>query len=306
MTFLRQERRVQRSVKPRPGFRPGGHENARGAADGAPISGEQASDPQRRSRKRRASPRRRFVRVALAFLAAFLILVSWSVGHALTMPGGGTVSDRLAEWARDHYLGPVVTFGEWLTYQPPKVGGKPSFALTGPGAAPATAPKGTHKQRSVVGLLRAAGIAKSLAGKPLRGEGPMAGAGHRPRGARDLRHLPAVQQRVHVLRGRYRLDQPEPGPVPAPPGFRGPGARQRGRPSPRYSRHPHRTARHVQQRVQDRSSGGGFYLNGATSGQLTSGAASVVYYRDGASRSEPGARPCAWARTCWGYGRTCS
>ena len=45
------------------------------------------------------------------------------------MPGGGTVSERWAEWARDHYLGPVVTFGEWVSYQPPKVGGKPRFAL---------------------------------------------------------------------------------------------------------------------------------------------------------------------------------
>ena len=58
-------------------------------------------------------------------MAAFLLVVSWSVGHALTMPGGGSASERLAEWARDHYLGPAVTFGEWLTYQPPKVGGKP-------------------------------------------------------------------------------------------------------------------------------------------------------------------------------------
>jgi len=28
-----------------------------------------------------------------------------------------------------HYLGPVVTFGEWLSYQPPKAGGRPSFSL---------------------------------------------------------------------------------------------------------------------------------------------------------------------------------
>ena len=80
--------------------------------------------------------------------------ISWSVGHALTMPGGGTLSERLAEWARDHYLGPVVTLGEWLTYQPPKVGGKPSFALTGPSATAAAArrrttrrPSSTHRHR---------------------------------------------------------------------------------------------------------------------------------------------------------------
>ena len=78
----------------------------------------------------------------LAVLAVFLLLVSWSVGNALTVPGGGTVSERLAEWARDHYLGPLVTFGEWLSYQSPKVGGKPSFSLTGPGIRAAAAPRG--------------------------------------------------------------------------------------------------------------------------------------------------------------------
>jgi hypothetical protein len=79
------------------------------------------------------------VRIPLALLAAFFLVVGWSVGHALTVPGGGTVSDRLAEWARDHYLGPLVTLGEYLTYQPPKVGGKPSFSLAGPGAGPGAA-----------------------------------------------------------------------------------------------------------------------------------------------------------------------
>ena len=55
--------------------------------------------------------------------------VGFSVGQALAAPGGGSMSTTLAEWARDHYLGPVVTFGEWLTYSPPKVGGKPGFSL---------------------------------------------------------------------------------------------------------------------------------------------------------------------------------
>ena len=72
----------------------------------------------------------------MALLLAFVIWLGWSVGHALTYPGGGTVSERLAEWARDHYLGPLVTFGEWVSYKPPKVGGKPTFALTGPSAGP--------------------------------------------------------------------------------------------------------------------------------------------------------------------------
>src|SRR5262249_26215761 len=64
----------------------------------------------RSGRKRRPLRHRRWAQVTAAVLAAFLITVSWSVGHALTAPGGGNLSTRLAEWARDHYLGPLVTF----------------------------------------------------------------------------------------------------------------------------------------------------------------------------------------------------
>src|SRR5215471_12430311 len=80
-------------------------------------------------------PRRRWSRITAAVLIVALVPVSWSVGHALTMTGGGSVSARLAEWARDHGLNPLVTLGEEITYQPPKRGGKPGVPLTGPTAA---------------------------------------------------------------------------------------------------------------------------------------------------------------------------
>jgi Phosphodiester glycosidase len=221
------------------------------------------------------------VRIALAFLAAFLILVSWSVGHALTMPGGGTVSDRLAEWARDHYLGPVVTFGEWLTYQPPKVGGKPSFALTGPGAAPATAPKGTHKRRSVVGSFAPPASLKSLAGKPLRGEGQwrvlVTAHGEPAIYGTYLRSssvytsyvagIASINQSLVRFQLRPGSEDPGPGPWKAQPDIQA-GSRTG-------------LLATFNNGFKIASSGGGFYLNGAASGQLTSGAASVVYYRDG-------------------------
>jgi hypothetical protein len=69
--------------------------------------------------------RHRVIRAGLALIAVLCCWAAFSVEQALTAPGGGSVSSRLAEWARDHYLGPVVTFGEWLTYSPPKVGGTP-------------------------------------------------------------------------------------------------------------------------------------------------------------------------------------
>ena len=108
-----------------------------------PAAGAAPRGPHRRSRRgwfRRLRARRWF-QVVMALLLAFVIWLGWSVGHALTYPGGGTVSERLAEWARDHYLGPLVTFGEWVSYKPPKVGGKPSFALTGPSAGPVSGRK---------------------------------------------------------------------------------------------------------------------------------------------------------------------
>ena len=75
------------------------------------------------------------MRVIVALVAVLCCWLAFSIGQALTAPGGGSVSSKLAEWARDHYLGPVVTFGEWLTYSPPKVGGKPSFSFVVPKGA---------------------------------------------------------------------------------------------------------------------------------------------------------------------------
>ena len=92
----------------------------------------------RRGRIRRLA-RHPAVRALAGLLLAGFCWLSFSVGQALTAPDGGSVSARLAEWARDHYLGPVVTFGEWLTYQPPAVGGKPPFSLAAPSAKPTLA-----------------------------------------------------------------------------------------------------------------------------------------------------------------------
>ena len=44
---------------------------------------------------------RLWVRITAAGLTALLLVVAWSVGHALTVPGGGSVSERLSEWAGD-------------------------------------------------------------------------------------------------------------------------------------------------------------------------------------------------------------
>src|SRR5260221_11345004 len=86
------------------------------------------------------------LRVITAALAVFVLITGWSIGHALSVPGGGTFSQRVAEWARNHSLGPVVTFGEWLTYSGPKKGGNPGVSFDKLGG------KGGPKRRHYHGL----------------------------------------------------------------------------------------------------------------------------------------------------------
>jgi hypothetical protein len=226
---------------------------------------------------------RRGTRIVLGVVVVFFCLVGWSMSHALTAAGGGTASDRVAEWARDHYLGPLVTLGEWITYQPPRVGGRPSFKLTAPGSA--QLPAGNRAAARVWQGRRVTPVfparLASPAGRPLAGEGLWRVLG-------SVSGIPAVfgtylrPDRVHTsyAEGIVSMDQrlvrfqlhpgaQDPGPgswqVPAriPPGSRtGLLATFNGG-------------------FKIASARGGFYLNGVTRGTLQRGAASMVYYRDG-------------------------
>jgi len=231
---------------------------------------------QRRRRHRiRRLLRLRTVRVILALLAVVCCWLAFSVGQALAAPGGGSASAKLAEWARDHYLGPVVTFGEWLTYNPPKVGGKPSFSLAVPSAGPAQYARVRGFQPIIPPRLN------SPAGAPLPGEGvwrvletvnsepAIFGTFLRP----DKVHtsyvagIVSMDQRLVSFQLRPGAEDPGPGNWHAqpwiPPGTRtGLLATFNGG-------------------FKLDTSGGGFYLNGVTRGTLTKGAASVVYYRNG-------------------------
>jgi hypothetical protein len=184
------------------------------------------------------------------------------------------MSQRLAEWARDHYLGPVVTFGEWLTYQPPKVGGKPSFALTGPSAAAA------KKLPKVVRYPPPAQLA-AMAGKPLAGEGvwrvlatahgqaAIYGTYLRPSNIYTSYVAGVVSMNQNLVRFELRpgIEDPGPGNWHAS-SYIPPGTRQG-------------LLATFNSGFKISSSDGGFYLNGVTRGTLTPGVASVVYYRDG-------------------------
>jgi hypothetical protein len=218
--------------------------------------------------------------VASAIIVA-LIPTGWSIGHALTMPGGGTFSERMAEWARDHYLGYLVTLGEELTYQAPKRGGKPSFALTGPSTAVRARPHASPGRSTPAPADPPPASLSSMAGRPLKGEGQwrVLGAvdgqpaiwGTYLRASRVYSSYVAgiVSMNQNLLRFQLRPGAEDPGPGNwhaadyIPPGTR------RG------------LLATFNSGFKIASSGGGFYLNGVTSGALTRGVASEVYYRDG-------------------------
>ena len=242
-----------------------------------------ARPPVRRRRRRNWAPhwpRRLWSRLTLTVLIVLLVPLSWSVGHALTMPGGGSISERLAEWARDHYLGPVVTFGEWLTYQAPAKGGKPAFAFTG---RPSAAPGRAHHlhNKALAALLAPPPRLTSMAGKPLPGEGvwrvlgtvngqpAIYGTYLRPSSIYTSYAAGIALMNQSLLRFELRPGTEDPGPGRwKAQSYIAPGTR-RG------------LLATFNSGFKISVSGGGFFLNGATRGTLTPGVASVVYYRDG-------------------------
>ena len=232
--------------------------------------------PGRRRRLRRLAARRS-VRLILTAVAILLCWVAWSAGQALTAPGNASVAARIAEWARSHYLGPAVTLGEWLTYQPPKVGGKPGFSLAAPAAArPASK---SHQAGPLAPDIPAP--LSSPAGAPLPGEGAW-------RVLASVHGVPAIcgtylrPDRTHTsyAAGIASMDQRLLR-FQLHPGAEDPGPGNWGAPDwiPPGSRRGLLATFNGGFKIN--VAGGGFYLNGVTKGTLTQGAASLVFYKNG-------------------------
>jgi hypothetical protein len=169
----------------------------------------------------------------------------------------------------------VVTFGEWLTYQPPKVGGRPSFSLAVPSSAP-TKYKHVHGFRPIIPKRLASPAGTPLAGEgqwrvleTVKGQPAVFGTFLRPSSLYTsyVAGIVSLDQRLVSFQLRPGSEDPGPGNWNAqawiPPGTRtGLVATFNGG-------------------FKINTSGGGFYLNGHTAGTLTDGAASVVYYKNG-------------------------
>jgi hypothetical protein len=242
----------------------------------------------KRMKKRRLRRffRLRTVRGIGVLILAFFVWVGFSVGQALAAPNGGSTSSTLAEWARGHYLGPVVTFGEWLTYNPPKAGGSPSFSLAVPsGEAVAASPgPGMAGGRASAAAFRPDVPAPlgALAGSPLAGEGQW-------RVLERVHGEPAVfgtflrdATYTSYVNGIVSMDQRlvsfslRPGSQDPGGGNWGAGALPWIPPGARAG-----LLATFNGGFKLNAAQGGFYLNGHGSGALRQGAASVVYYKDG-------------------------
>jgi len=242
-----------------------------------------------RFRRTRRLFRRRSVRIISAVIGIFFVWVLFSVGQAAFKNNGQGVSANVAEWARDHYLGPVVTFGEWVSYNPPPKGGKPAFSLAVPsgegisqsqaptGKAPATKAKAPAKPAFVPDI---PATLKSLAGAPIAGEGQW-------RVVEKVNGEPAILTTflrdatyTSEVNGIASIDQ-RLVTFSLRPGTEDPGPANWGVPD--YIPTGQRTGllATFNGGFKLDSAGGGFYLNGIYHGSLEDGAASIVYYKNG-------------------------
>ena len=247
-----------------------------------PATGEAHSQrpPRVRFRRTRRFFRRPTVRVVSAVVALFLVWVMFSVGQAAVKNNGQGMTANVAEWARDHYLGPVVTFGEWLSYNPPPKGGKPSFSLavpSGEAVSPAKASTGNGKKAFVPDI---PATLKSLAGTPNVGEGQW-------RVVEKVNGEPAILATflrdatyTGEVNGIASIDQ-RLVKFSLRPGAEDPGPANWGVPD--YIPQGQRTGllATFNGGFKLDSAGGGFYLNGIYHGSLEKGAASIVYYKSG-------------------------
>ena len=212
----------------------------------------------------------------MALVTTLVFVVGWSLGHALTVPGGGTTAERVAEWARTHYLSPLVTFGEWLSYNPPKKGGAPSARFNKLGGTI------VHKQKHYHGLVPI--IPDNLApmaGHPLPGEGIW-------REIETVKGKPAVFKTylrfssvyTSYYAGVVSMDQ-RLLKFSLRPGTDDPGPGNWG--AADYVVPGHRTGLVATFNSGFRiyASGGGFYLNGHYRAPLVNGVAAEVFYKDG-------------------------
>ncbi len=255
------------------------------AAPQAEAQEESLPAPERpkkvRFRRTRRFFRRPTVRVISALFGVFVIWVAFSAGQATFQNNGQGAAANLAEWARNHHLGPLVTFGEWLSYNPPKVGGDPSMSLAVPKGeqiTPVTVTKAKHHRKVFVPDIPA--TLRSLAGAPKPGEGQW-------RVVEKVNGEPAILATflrdatyTSYVNGIASIDQ-RLARFYLRPGYEDPGYGNWKAPFDVPAKNRAGLLATFNGGFKISNSGGGFYLNGSHYDSLTNGEASIVYYKNG-------------------------
>jgi len=217
----------------------------------------------------------RIRRTVVAAVLIFLLATTWSLVSALKAPGDD-VPTKLAEWARDHYLGIVVTTAEDVQYRlnPPVTGGTPDASVLAAGAREKA--QTTGGATAIALQPRLLGPAQpALAGEGVFVPSVMTKAGPviqttylRPDGVHTS-FLAGVAWMSHTL--RFVLH----------PGFQDPGTSGMSEPSTIPDAQCPGLVAAFNGGFKLKDAMGGYYDHGHTVGTLVDGAASLVIYKDG-------------------------
>lgn len=232
-------------------------------------------------------------RVFLLALIVFLVVAGVSVVQALAAPGTDSASARIAEWARDHGMGDLVTFMEKEQYQhnQPKIGGAPTGgiplaggAYTGTNGNSNPVNAGKSPNSGPTGGLPAPATLSALAGgTPLPGEGVWQTVVETAKGQPAVRTTSIRPDDLHTsflagvmwidptfVRGQLR------------PGTTDPGGSWQASTELTKSEYANVAAAfNAGFRLTRNASHGGYYSEGRTVVPLVDGAASLVVHTDG-------------------------
>ncbi len=224
-------------------------------------------------RRRRRGPARRWRRALLVVVVLMVTVVAVatpSVVSALTAPGTRSSTARLAEWARNHGMSPVVNGLEQLTYQPPKVGGPVaanSPLLHAPHPAQILLPSPLPAPITPVAFPALPGEGQWQTVATVHGQPAMAQTFLRPDATHTSYTVGAVTFDPHLVRTTLHPGSSQPGGT----GWAvGPTITQ-----------PTGLLSAFNSGFKLADARGGFYANGRYAKPLAAGGASMVFYTDG-------------------------
>jgi hypothetical protein len=256
------------------------HARARAAGGGMRPGGPAAGTPVNRRKGKKIVPptvKRRRKRVRRALLGVFLIVFGYvgvSLYPYLTGPGTDTTSARVAEWARDHGLGAVVTWLENNTYSAPAVGGQLSADQLAQLQGPAGKARGKADEPADIAPLAFPGLSGEGVWHPLTTDGAgdpvIEKAALRP----DAQHTSALAYAVWMNQRALKFS--------LHPGYQEPGGTWSQASSiPADQRTGLVAAWNGGFKIVPDDALGGYYADGRTAVPLVDGKAAEVFYRDG-------------------------